>query len=255
MIELIDSHCHLDDDRYADDREAVLARSQRAGVRQWVVPAVSRQRWPGLTALAEQHEGVFPAYGLHPYFLGDHLAADLDALGDYLEAHQAVAIGECGLDFYLTHLDRDRQLYFLRGQLDLARDLQLPVILHSRKAVDEITRELRRRPQVRANLHSFSGSEQQAQRLADMGCLLGFGGPLTYPRAQRLQRLVKCLPREALLIETDAPDQPGAYARGQRHEPAHLPEILHFMAQLLGDDPRELSMTLNANTCRLFGLS
>lgn len=251
---MIDSHVHLDAPEFDADRAAVLAESRRAGVSGFVVPAVARSGFAGLAALAAAEPDVHPAYGLHPMFLAQHDDADPELLSAWLAEHPAVAVGECGLDFHVAGLDPDRQRRLFDAQLRIARDMGLPLILHARKAVDEVYARLRRIGGLSGVIHSFSGSREQGDRLIDLGFRLGFGGPVTYPRAQRLRALVATLPIEALLVETDAPDQPLCGCQGQRNSPARLPQVLATIAELRGVEIGDLTAQLDANARALFRL-
>lgn len=252
---LVDSHCHLDAAEFDADREQALARARACGVVAQIVPAVSRAGWAQLAALARRHPDLHPAYGLHPCYLDQHRTEDVEALREWLAAHPAVAVGECGLDGYQPGLDFGRQREFLRAQLAIARALDLPVILHARRAVEETLLILREFPGLRGVVHSFSGSLEQAHRLWRMGFATGFGGPLTYPTARRVRALVAACPSELLLLETDAPDQPPLSRRGQRNEPAALPEILQQAALVRGEEPEALAAITAANAARLFCIS
>lgn len=254
MHPLIDTHSHFDAPEFDADRNDVLERARAAGVARQIVPAIRATDWPGLHALCTQHAGVFPAYGLHPMFLADHAPAHLDDLATFVEAHRPVAIGECGLDFHVEGLDVDAQRRYFVGQLELARDLDLPVILHARRAVDEVTTSLRRVGGLRGVVHSFSGSSEQATALYKLGFCLGIGGPITYERAQRLRGIVATMPIEFLLLETDSPDQPLATHRGARNEPAHLLEVLASVARVRDTDAATIAAATTANAERLFGL-
>lgn len=251
---MIDSHVHLDAAAFDADRASVLAESRRAGVSGFVVPAVARSGFAGLAALAATEPDVHPAYGLHPMFLAQHDDADPERLSAWLAKHPAVAVGECGLDFHVAGLDPDRQRRLFDAQLRIARDTGLPLILHARKAVDEVYARLRRIGRLSGVIHSFSGSREQAERLIDLGFRLGFGGPITYPRAQRLRALVAALPIEALLAETDAPDQPLCGGQGQRNSPARLPQVISTMAELRGVPVGDLAAQLDRNARALFRL-
>lgn len=254
-IELVDSHCHLDDERLATDLDQVLARAHQAGIVKVVVPGVSARHWPRLQTLTQRAPGLYAAYGLHPMFLEQHRKEHLEMLRHWLEQERPVAVGECGLDYYLPHLDVATQTEFFVAQLRLAREFDLPVVLHARRAVDDVIKHLRRFPGLRGEVHSFSGSEQQAHQLLDMGFLLGIGGPVTYPRAQRLRRLVAGLPITGLLLETDAPDQPAVAHRGRLNEPAFLPEVLYAVASLREETPTSVAAALNRNACTLFKIT
>lgn len=251
---LVDSHAHLDDDAFDADRDAVLERARAAGVRRFVVPGIDAASWPRIQALCARHPGLFPAYGLHPLFLPQHRPEHLDALRARLADGTAVALGEIGLDFFVTELDRATQRHYFDAQLQLGKELSLPVIVHARRAVEEVLLMLRDVPGLRGVVHSFAGSEQQAERLYGMGFHLGIGGPVTYERAHRLRRIVARMPIEHLLLETDAPDQPLAGHQGQRNEPARILDVLHSVARLRGEAPAAIAAATSANACRLFGL-
>ncbi|MCW5577953.1 MAG: TatD family hydrolase, partial [Dokdonella sp.] len=189
MTTLVDSHCHLDAAEFAADRDAVLARARAAGVIAQVVPAIRLADFAELRELCAQHVELHPAYGLHPMYLADHAPTHLGALRDWLARESAVAVGECGLDHYLPGLDPARQRELFAGQLCLAREFDLPVIVHARHAVDEVIALLRRHAPLRGVVHSFAGSAEQARQLWNMGFLIGLGGPITYERARRLRAL------------------------------------------------------------------
>ena len=250
---LFDSHVHLDAPEFDADRARVLRAAHAAGVSKMLVPAVSAASWPNVHALCESTPGLYPAYGLHPCFLAQHGDGDPASLEDWLHTHSAVAVGECGLDFFEPGLDRERQLRLLRGQLAIAHQFDLPLVLHARRAFERIILELRRfgKP-LRGVVHSFSGSAEQARELWRLGFRVGIGGPVTYERARRLRQVVASLPLESLLLETDAPDQPGKQHHGQRNEPTFLMEVLQCIAELRGEDPAELAAATTANASRLF---
>ena len=251
---LIDSHCHLDAPEFDADRDAVIARARAAGVTAQIIPAVAASGWSKLCALCASHEGLHPAYGLHPMFHVEHRDEHIDALRALLATERAVAIGECGLDFHVEGLDAARQQYFFEQQLKVASDFDLPIIVHARKAVDTVTATLRSIGGLRGVVHSFSGSEQQADHLWKLGFCLGIGGSVTYERAQRLRRIVAKMPIEFLLLETDAPDQPDATHRGERNEPARLTFVRDCIAALRGMSIDELSAATSFNATRIFAL-
>ena len=252
MIELFDSHCHLDAPPFDPDRPAVVARARAAGVTRQLVPAVDRAGWEKLRDLCAADDGLLPAYGLHPMYLDQHQPGHLDDLARWLADERPAAVGECGLDHFVPDLDPETQRYYFLGQLALARDFDLPVVLQARRAVDEVITALRRTGGLRGVVHSWSGSEEQARQLFDLGFHLGIGGPVTFERAQRLRRTVATMPIEWLLLETDAPDQPGVDHRGARNEPAYLPEVLAVVAALRGESPGQVAAATTANAARLF---
>ncbi len=258
---LVDSHCHLDAGEFDADRDAVIASARAAGVVQQVVPATHADGWTGLREVCRSAPGLYPAYGLHPVFLPHHRDGDLERLHAWLRGERPVAVGECGLDLFLDDLDRDTQQRWFEGQLRLAREFDLPVIVHARRAVDAVLATLRRigggrgaDNALRGVVHSFSGSGEQARQLWKLGFLVGLGGPVTYDRARRLRRLAASMPLEYLLLETDAPDQPDAENRGRRNEPAKLATVLDTIARLRDDDPAAIAAATTANARRLFAL-
>lgn len=254
MITLVDTHVHLDVAEFDGDRDAVVARARAAGVLHQVVPAIDAAGWPGLRDVCRGVEGLHVAYGLHPMFLDRHEDAHLPVLREWVERERPVAIGECGLDFFVDGLDRERQQFLFGAQLRIARDFDLPVIVHARRAVDAVLASIRRVGGLRGVVHSFSGSPQQAEALWQQGFLIGLGGPVTYPRAHRLRTLAARMPIEFLLLETDAPDQPDAAHRGLRNEPARIVHVLETIAGLRGESRESVAAATTRNAMALFPL-
>lgn len=252
---LVDSHCHLDVAAFDTDRAAVLARAVEAGVGAQVIPAITLAGFANLRALCAAHAGLHAAYGLHPMYLVEHRPEHLHDLREWIARERPVALGECGLDFFVEGLDPDLQRAYFVRQLELAREFELPVIVHARRAVDEVIATLRRTGGLRGVVHSYSGSAEQARQLWQLGFLLGIGGPVTYERARRLRELVASMPLEFLLLETDSPDQPLAAHRGQRNEPARLAEVLDAVAALRGEQRETIARATTRNARALFGLA
>lgn len=274
-MELIDTHCHLDFTIFNQDRPEILHRAAQAQVDSIIIPAISAKYWRRLQKLLEQYPQqtanapkLYAAYGLHPLFLADHTLHDIQQLRDILTDHQTdpskiVAIGECGLDFFVPNLDRQRQIELFDAQVKLALMFDLPLIIHARKSLDivlKILRENNRRiphtlhKGLRGVIHSFSGSEQQAKQCIELGFMLGFGGVVTYPRAKKLRRLVSQLPLSAIVLETDAPDQVDAMASNKRNEPARLFAMAETIAALRQIDLPILAQATTDNARRLFSL-
>ncbi|CDQ11949.1 Uncharacterized deoxyribonuclease YjjV [Acidithiobacillus ferrivorans] len=252
MYGLIDSHCHLDDVSFDEDRDAILRRAEMAGVCKIIVPAYTPKHWCRLKETCRHHPGLYPAYGVHPLYLDDRDDRWEATLATHLT--QAVALGEIGLDASDGAPDAARQQAVFTIQLAMAQQLGLPVILHARQSLEEVILILRRFPGLRGVLHSFSGSLVQAQRLMDLGFLLGLGGALTHPRAQRLRATVANLPVESLLAETDAPWQAPHGHPGIRNEPAYLSEIIASLAQLRHTSAQEIAQVTAQNALTLFHL-
>jgi TatD DNase family protein len=229
---LVDTHCHLDAAEFDDDRDAVVARAAAAGVGRIVLPAVAQANFAAVAALCRQYPACVPAYGIHPMYVGAAAAADLAALRAVLAEGDAAAVGEIGLDFFVAERDEARQLEFFAAQLQIALEFDLPVILHLRRAVDAVIKQLRRH-RVRGGIaHAFNGSRQQADTLIDLGFKLGFGGAMTYDGSQRIRALAAALPADALVLETDAPDIPPQWLSRGRNQPAELRRIAEVLAEL-----------------------
>jgi TatD DNase family protein len=255
MLNLIDSHSHFDVAEFDVDRDAALARARNAGVKRQILPAISIAGFEKLRVLCANENGLFPAYGLHPLFLAEHKLDHLDELKTWVDRERPIAIGECGLDFYVPDLDVSTQRIYFERQLQLARAYDLPVILHARRALDDVTAAIRRTGNLRGVVHSFSGSPEQAQQLWKLDFHIGIGGPVTYERAHRLRNIIKAMPIEFLLLETDSPDQPLCGHQGHRNEPARLVDVCTTIAGLRGVSAEEIAEATTRNCERLFGLS
>ena len=230
----VDTHCHLDAAEFDADRQGVVAMARAAGVTTVVVPSVESGNFPAVARLCRDTPGCLPAYGIHPLYVDRANEAHLPALREFLQDNAAVAVGEIGLDFFVQPCDPLRQEHFLVEQLKIARDLQLPVLLHVRRAVDAVLKQLRRIPVVGGIAHAFNGSRVQAEQFMAMGFKLGFGGACTFDRATRLRELARTLPLESIVVETDAPDIPPAWLAGKRNQPAELPRIGAAIAVVVG---------------------
>lgn len=255
---LFDSHCHLDVAEFAADRGAVLARARSAGVTDIVVPGVSMAAMPGLLAFCRSAPGLHAAVGLHPVYLDEHATGAVAALWELALARrpEIVAIGEIGLDYFVATLDPARQQVLFEAQLRLARELDLPVLLHVRRAHDAVLATLRRFRLPRGGIcHAFAGSGEQARQYTGLGFLLGFGGAATHERANRLRTQFRELPLSSLVLETDAPDMPPSFlARGARNSPEYLPQIAALLAGLRGIPVEELAAATTANARRVLRL-
>ncbi len=235
---LIDTHCHLDAAEFDSDRSAIVALALQQGVKLIVVPAVMRSNFAVVQVLAQDFPQCAYALGIHPLFVGQSQEADLAGLKATIEhslttQNQPVALGEIGLDFFvdaaIQNGGRERQEFFLSEQLKIAREFDLPVILHVRRSVDDVLKHLRR-IKVRGGIaHAFNGSFQQANEFIKLGFKLGFGGAMTYPRALKIRELATTLPLEAIVLETDAPDiSPewlGHHGRNSPHELLRISEV------------------------------
>jgi TatD DNase family protein len=258
---VIDTHCHLDEPEFDGDRDEVVRRARGAGVTDVVVPAIGPGGWEPLRAFASATPGIHFGLGVHPQLLpaldpeGD--GARLDALEEALGRGGAVCVGECGLDGPSVEAGApmERQVAVLRGHLRLARRLLLPVSLHCLRAHDPLLALLAEEPLPAGGvLHSFSGSADQVRAYARFGLHYAFAGPVTYERARRPLEAARAVPRERLLLETDAPDQTPRPARG-RNEPAHLALVAAALAAAVGLAVEELDALTTANARALFRLA
>ena len=254
VMELIDSHCHLDVAAFDADRQAVLARAREQSVQGFVVPGIQASGWPTLQALCDSETDVYPAFGLHPVFLESHQSSDLQLLETQLAACRPVAVGEIGLDFYIEGLDHGRQQQLFEAQLVIARDAGLPVILHVRKSHDQVLSMLKRIRVCGGICHAFNGSVQQASQYAALGFRLGFGGMLTFERSTRLRKLAAGLPLELMVLETDAPDMTVAQHQGERNSPEYLPHCLEALAAVRQQDPEEVARLTTSNVREVLSL-
>lgn len=243
-LRYIDTHCHFDFSVFDDDREIEWQKIQQAGVEQLIIPATEQATWGKLFSLSDSEPSWHVYLGLHPYFLDKHNPSDLDILQEHLlqrtgslESGSVIkGIGEIGLDYYFKNLDKTQQHFYFDKQLAIAKEFDLPVIIHARKAYDDVLKYLRKYQLKRAGvIHAFSGSLQQAEQFIALGFKLGFGGALTYQSATRLRATFMELPLSSIIAETDAPDmQPSFIAKGERNSPRNIPQIIDVMADLYG---------------------
>ncbi|OMG53016.1 DNAase [Azonexus hydrophilus] len=251
---MIDTHCHLDAAEFDADRAAVHAAALAAGVRQIIVPGVAVDHFARQKSTVDAYAGCVAAYGIHPLYVMDAGSEDVDRLQDWLRRERPLAVGEIGLDFYVEGLDVARQTAIFVAQLKLAKAFDLPVILHVRRSVDAVLRELRRTRVCGGIAHAFNGSRQQADALIDLGFKLGFGGAATYSGSRRIRELAATLPLESIVLETDAPDIPPAWLNRGRNTPAELPRIATEIAGLRGIPPAVLMTQADANAQVVFGV-
>lgn len=242
-MNLVDTHCHIDLPAFEADRSNVLERCQLSGISRIVVPGVMANTWDKLQQICSESPALYPSFGLHPFFLAQHVTGDLDRLSQQIERHRPVAVGEIGLDYMVPGLDHNDQQTWFDGQLSIAANASLPVLLHVRKSHDAVLDSLRRNPVKGGICHAFNGSLQQADRYIELGFKLGFGGMLTYERSHKLQRLAKQLPIEAIVLETDAPDMTVASHHGERNSPEYLPECLQALANIREEEIKKRGET------------
>lgn len=257
-MELIDTHTHLDFPDFDADRTQVLGNCRKLGVQRLVVLGVYQRNWRRLWEQTLANPALHAAFGLHPVYIDEHRPEHLIELGDWLtrlQGHpQLCAIGEIGLDYYVEHLDRQRQQEVFEAQLRLAADFDLPPLLHVRRSHADVIATLKRHKLKRCGVvHAFAGSREEAREYIRLGFRLGLGGAATWPQALRMHRVIAELPLDSIVLETDAPDMAPAMYPNQRNSPEHLPAICQALAGLMGVEPEQLAQASTRNACEVFG--
>jgi TatD DNase family protein len=247
---VIDTHAHLD--ASADGAAALVARACEAGVTRIVAVGSGIDSCRATLALAEEHEGVYAALGVHPHQAAAEDAGRLPELRELLEHERAVAVGETGLDFFRDYAPHDDQIRVFERQLELARELGKPVVIHTR-AADEETAQALARFDGTVVLHCFSAPALLPVAL-DRGYYVSFAGNVTYPKAEELRAAARAVPADRILAETDTPYLAPQPVRGRENEPAHVIHTLAALAEARGEEPRELEAQIEANAAAAFAL-
>lgn len=264
-MRFFDSHCHFDFPDFDSDRAQVFQNLNSLGVAGLLVPGVAPSQWPRAQALSRQLPGCYFAVGIHPWWI-EQIATDTPALDAYARQirdiiagenatgeSRCLAIGEAGLDKTIA-TPMEQQLALLGWHIDLANDLELPIIVHSVRTHNELIAHCKRHRPVRGGVvHAFNGSYETAMQLIDLGFYLGAGGAISYPRANKTRTAFTRVPLDAVLIESDAPDMPLRGHQGQRNSPENIPLIAQVLAELRGEDVAVLASRLWQNQCDLWG--
>ena len=257
-LNLIDTHCHLDFDRFDDDRTAMIERALAAGISTMIVPAVDLQNCPRVIKLTEQYDSVYCAVGVHPNSTADWQSGHIDVIRDFAQHDKVVAIGEIGVDYYWDKSPKAVQHQAFAEQMVLADELDLPIIVHNREASADILELMATSPLVgKPNagvMHSFSAPKSAAERALELGFHLGFTGPLTYKRADDLRAIAARVPLDRIVLETDAPYLSPQRKRGKRNEPAYVVDVADRMSALHGVSIEEIGRITTENAKRLFNL-
>ena len=255
---LIDTHCHLDAAEFNADRDAVAANALKDGVGMIVIPAVARENFQQVIELSNQYAHCSMALGIHPMYVDGAQPSDLTLLKQLITAQlfapnsKLVAVGEIGLDFFVTQQNRETQEYFFTEQLKIAAEFNLPVVLHVRRAIDDVLKYLRKYKVQGGIAHAFNGSAQQAEAFAKLGFKLGFGGAMTYSRALKIRELAKTLPLEYIVLETDAPDiAPEWIGTKGRNNPAQLVKIAQTLADLRSQELTQIIEVTGKNAVQI----
>lgn len=256
MTEWFDSHCHVDEEAFDEDREEVLSRMKANGVTRCAVIGSDMETSRRAAAFAAAHSGVVAAGGFHPHEASRFRESNLDELREMYQKGRIRAIGEIGLDFYYDHSPRDVQREVCIRQMELAWELKAPVAYHIRDAHQEML-EIMKGMKARLTggiIHCFSGSAEIAKEYLKLGYYISFAGPLTFKKAPRLQEAVKLVPKDRLLIETDSPYMAPEPVRGRRNEPANVRYVGLKMAELRGEKPEEVAAFTTENAMQVYGI-
>ena len=262
MIDLVDTHCHLNFQSYDEDRDAVIKKAATAGVRRIIIPAVDIETSNEAVQLADQYSGIYTAVGIHPNSSADFTDTVINTIKMMTKSAKVVAVGEIGLDYYRERSPKHIQRRAFEAQLALAAQLEIPVIVHNREAdndtlailetwVNGLPDSLKNRPGV---LHSFSASQETADHALALGFYLGFTGPITFKNADGLRRVAASVPLDHILVETDGPFLTPVPYRGKRNEPAFVPHIVARLATLHKVSIEAAAQTTTENATHLFKL-
>jgi len=254
-MNIIDTHCHLDVTDFDLDRDQVINHCHEQGISKIIVPAIESKTWDKLLDLCKAEKGLYPALGLHPVFIEQHQADDIKKLEQLLEKESPVAIGEIGLDFYIKELDQQQQTHLFEAQLQVAKNQNLPVILHVRKAHDQVLQLLKKVKVKGGFCHAFNGNLQQANKYIELGFKLGFGGTLTYENAHKIHKLAKELPLDSIVLETDAPDMVVSAHKGQRNSPEYITDCLKSLAKIRNEDAELIAKQTTQNATDVINFS
>ena len=250
-----DTHAHYDDKAFDSDRDELLSVLPEKGVELVVLPGCDVKSSRHAIEIAEAYNYIYAAVGIHPGELAGFKSGDIDIIRKLAAHEKCVAIGEIGLDYYWDDSRKAEQKELFINQLELALELDLPVIIHDREAHADSMEILFRYPELRGVLHCFSGSKEMAQEILKRGWYLGFDGPVTYKNAKKALEVLEICPMDRLLIETDSPYLSPVPMRGKRNEPAFVQYVAQKIAELRGMEAEEMAEITTQNTCRLFGIA
>lgn len=249
-----DTHTHLDDDKFNEDREAVIAKIREAGIAFAVNVGSGIEESRNSIALAERYDFIYAAVGVHPGNTGHMTDADLETVKQMASHEKVVAIGEIGLDYYYDEPDRAIQKYWFEKQLILAKELDMPYIIHDRDAHGDTMDIIRKTGYTKGVMHCYSGSCEMAKVLLDMGFYISIAGQVTFKNAPKLQEVARFVPPERLLIETDSPYLTPVPFRGKRNDSSNVAYTCAKIAELKGMDKEELAKITLENGKKFYGL-
>ena len=250
----IDSHAHIQIDQFNSDRDAVLQRALDVGVSNILIIGIDVETSQKAVELAEKHENIYASVGMHPHSATELTDDILSTFRVQLDNPKVIALGEIGLDYYRNLSPHEIQKEAFEKQLDLAEEMNTPIIIHNRDAYADILPILEKRQgKINGVLHCFTGNIELMQRSIDIGFHIGIGGIVTYPNAKDVQAVAKQIPLERLLIETDCPWLTPQFRRGKRNEPSYVPAIAEKIAELRNSTTEEIGVVTTNNFNTLFG--
>ncbi len=253
---LIDSHAHIDGEAFDEDRDEVIRGFEAAGIEAVIVPAADWDSLYRVTDLAKKYDNIYAAVGIHPHDVKELKEEDLETIRELAKDEKVVAIGEIGLDYYYDHSPRDVQKEYFRKQIQLAKELNLPIIVHDRDSAQDVYEIISSEydENLKGVLHSFSGSIEMAKKYLDMGFYISFAGPVTFKNAVRPKEVSKEIPLDRLLVETDSPYMTPVPYRGKRNDPTYVRYIAEKIAELKEIEFDELAKATTENAKKLFGI-
>lgn len=257
-MNLIDTHAHLDEEAFDPDRDEVVSRSVEAGVTRIITIGTTAPTSRRAVEIAAQYPGVFAAVGIQPNYAAQAKAGDWEEIEQLARSAKVVAIGETGLDRYWDYAPFDVQVDYFQRHLRLAREIDLPFVVHCREAEADVVAQLRQAAEggpLRGVMHSFTGDIQTARACLDLGLYISFAGMVTFKKSQVLREVAEQIPADRILVETDSPYLAAQPFRGKRNEPAWVRATANNLAELRGVAPDEFARQTTENACRLFRLS
>ena len=252
---LVDSHCHLEYKGLVEERDEVLTRAREAGVGAFLNISTKQAEWSQVVGTANAQPDVWASVGIHPHNADDHPGLTRDELLEATYDPRVIGIGETGLDYYYDHSDRDAQRELFRLHIDVAREVQLPVIIHTRDAEEDtlaILSDEMGKGAFPALIHCFTASPEFGQRVLELGLSISISGIVTFKNAKELQKFAREIPQDRLLVETDSPFLAPVPHRGKTCEPGYVGDTARFLADLRGESFDELSRVTTENFYRLF---
>lgn len=253
---MIDSHAHYDDEAFDQDRDELISSVFQSGIRKVINIGASMKSCRTTLALAEKYEHIYAALGVHPSDTADLTEEDMKWIAEKSLLDKVVAIGEIGLDYYWNIPDRETQKKWFRRQLSLAKEVNLPVVIHSRDAVTDTIAIMKecKAEEIPGVIHCYSYTKESARDFLEMGYSFGIGGVLTFKNAKKLKEAVAYIPMDRILLETDCPYLAPEPNRGKRNSSLNIPYIVQVMAQIKGISEEEVIRITSENTERLFGI-